>query len=81
MPKESPFFISIGPYIVALIPLADRDYPSVVPFDRLLEDNRYRKSPPVIPHIPALSWGRAIRRSNMTTIEKNLIYGPRILDS
>lgn len=80
MPKE-PLFNSIDPYIVALIPLVDWNYPPVVPFNGLLGDNHYRESPTGMPRILALLWGRIVRRLDVTTVEKNLICGPRIPDS
>lgn len=81
MPRERAFLTSIDPYIVALVPFAARDYPPVVPFDELLEDNCYRKSSFDMPHISALSWSKVVNRSDVTAVKKNLIYGPWIPDS
>lgn len=53
----------------------------IMPFDRLLGDNRYRESPYNMSHVQELLLGEAIKGSDLTVMERNLLCDPQALDS
>lgn len=54
----------------------DRDYPSIVSFDGLLEGSRYRKFSLDMSHLMKLSLSKAVRRADMVAVENDLLCGP-----
>lgn len=67
------FFTSVCLYISLSKLLDELGCFPVMPFARLLGDNRYRESPIGTSHVQELLLGEVIRKSDVIDVERNLL--------